>query len=183
MKWDLSIILLEYVKIRLQFIIFLSGICLSSCVCAFARPDVFQVNAAFPFRDRGHGAPSLSLLQTLSNNIHPNTETFWEKEIPPLLSILEGMKIYMNIQTSCFLCICLYKDKFLKNFFFKSHIFFLFIQLVPVSAFLLYIRLLSDCLLLFPESTAESLDKKHWNEKLLKVCLFTLWSNIIPFTL
>lgn len=71
------------------------------------------VNAAFPFRDRGHGAPSLSLLQTLSNNIHPNTETFWEKEIPPLISILE-------------------------------------------------------------ESTAESLDKKNWNEKLLKLLSKTL---------
>uniref|UniRef100_A0A671WTE0 Maestro heat-like repeat family member 1 n=1 Tax=Sparus aurata TaxID=8175 RepID=A0A671WTE0_SPAAU len=59
---------------------------------------ILCVNAAFPFRDRGHGAPSLSLLQTLSNNIHPNTETFWEKEIPPLLSILEGMKIYFLYQ-------------------------------------------------------------------------------------
>ncbi|KAI4810740.1 hypothetical protein KUCAC02_013672, partial [Chaenocephalus aceratus] len=71
------------------------------------------VNAAFPFSSRGHGAPSLSLLQILSINIHPNTEILWEKEIPPLLSILE-------------------------------------------------------------ESTAESLDKKQWGEKLLKLLSKTL---------
>ncbi|KAM9852658.1 maestro heat-like repeat-containing protein family member 1 [Aulostomus maculatus] len=47
------------------------------------------VNAAFPFNSRGHGAPSLSLLQTLSVNIHRNTEALWEKEIPPLLAVLE----------------------------------------------------------------------------------------------
>ncbi|XP_037308997.2 maestro heat-like repeat-containing protein family member 1 isoform X1 [Pungitius pungitius] len=47
------------------------------------------VNAAFPFSSRGHGAPSLSLLQILSVNIHPKTETLWEKDIPPLLSTLE----------------------------------------------------------------------------------------------
>uniref|UniRef100_A0A671WV09 Maestro heat-like repeat family member 1 n=1 Tax=Sparus aurata TaxID=8175 RepID=A0A671WV09_SPAAU len=64
------------------------------------RRKIYSLEAflSFPFRDRGHGAPSLSLLQTLSNNIHPNTETFWEKEIPPLLSILEGMKIYFLYQ-------------------------------------------------------------------------------------
>uniref|UniRef100_A0A8C2WJ67 Maestro heat-like repeat family member 1 n=1 Tax=Cyclopterus lumpus TaxID=8103 RepID=A0A8C2WJ67_CYCLU len=50
---------------------------------------VSQLNAAFPFSSRGHGAPSLSLLQTLSVNIHPKTEALWEKEIPPLLSTLE----------------------------------------------------------------------------------------------
>ncbi|XP_044062559.1 maestro heat-like repeat-containing protein family member 1 isoform X1 [Siniperca chuatsi] len=71
------------------------------------------VNTAFPFNSRGHGAPSLSLLQILSINIHPNTEILWEKEIPPLLSILD-------------------------------------------------------------ESTAESLDKKHWDEKLLKLLSKTL---------
>ncbi|KAM6967979.1 maestro heat-like repeat-containing protein family member 1 [Aplochiton taeniatus] len=48
-----------------------------------------MVNAAFPFRCRGHGAPSLSLLNVLSPNIHPNTEELWEKEIPPLLALLE----------------------------------------------------------------------------------------------
>uniref|UniRef100_A0A8C7X9H7 Maestro heat-like repeat family member 1 n=1 Tax=Oryzias sinensis TaxID=183150 RepID=A0A8C7X9H7_9TELE len=48
---------------------------------------------AFPFNSRGHGAPSLSLLQVLSINIHPNTETLWEKEIPPLLAMLEGRKM------------------------------------------------------------------------------------------
>ncbi|XP_028985036.1 maestro heat-like repeat-containing protein family member 1 isoform X2 [Betta splendens] len=47
------------------------------------------MNAAFPFKSRGHGAPSLSLLQVLSINIHPNTEILWDQEIPPLLSILE----------------------------------------------------------------------------------------------
>ncbi|KAM4568168.1 maestro heat-like repeat-containing protein family member 1 isoform 1-T2 [Fundulus diaphanus] len=71
------------------------------------------VNAAFPFNSRGHGAPSLSLLQILSINIHPNTEAVWEKEIPPLLSLLE-------------------------------------------------------------ESTAESLDKKLWDEKLLELLSKTL---------
>ncbi|XP_045069430.1 maestro heat-like repeat-containing protein family member 1 isoform X2 [Coregonus clupeaformis] len=47
------------------------------------------VNGSFPFRSRGHGAPSLSLLNVISPNIHPNTETLWEKEIPALLSYLE----------------------------------------------------------------------------------------------
>ncbi|XP_007552540.1 maestro heat-like repeat-containing protein family member 1 isoform X2 [Poecilia formosa] len=73
------------------------------------------VNAAFPFNSRGHGPPSLSLLQILSINIHPKTETVWEKEIPPLLSLLE-------------------------------------------------------------ESTAESLDKKKWDEKLLELLSQTLTS-------
>ncbi|XP_043973781.1 maestro heat-like repeat-containing protein family member 1 isoform X1 [Gambusia affinis] len=73
------------------------------------------VNAAFPFNSRGHGPPSLSLLQILSTNIHPKTETVWEKEIPPLLSLLE-------------------------------------------------------------ESTAESLDKKKWDEKLLELLSQTLTS-------
>uniref|UniRef100_A0A3B3CBG5 Maestro heat-like repeat family member 1 n=1 Tax=Oryzias melastigma TaxID=30732 RepID=A0A3B3CBG5_ORYME len=50
-----------------------------------------EVNAAFPFNSRGHGAPSLSLLQVLSINIHPNTETLWEKEIPPLESTAESL--------------------------------------------------------------------------------------------
>ncbi|XP_034553780.1 maestro heat-like repeat-containing protein family member 1 isoform X2 [Notolabrus celidotus] len=71
------------------------------------------VNGAFPFHGRGHGAPSLSLLQILSVNIHPNAEILWEKEIPPLLSVLE-------------------------------------------------------------ESTSESLDKQHWDEKLLKLLSKTL---------
>uniref|UniRef100_A0A674EKM9 Maestro heat like repeat family member 1 n=1 Tax=Salmo trutta TaxID=8032 RepID=A0A674EKM9_SALTR len=48
------------------------------------------VNGSFPFRSRGHGAPSLSLLNVISPNIHPNAETLWEKEIPALLSYLEG---------------------------------------------------------------------------------------------
>ncbi|XP_026149512.1 maestro heat-like repeat-containing protein family member 1 [Mastacembelus armatus] len=47
------------------------------------------VNTAFPFNSREHGPPSLSLLQVLSVNIHPNTGVVWEEEIPPLLSILE----------------------------------------------------------------------------------------------
>ncbi|XP_041708067.1 maestro heat-like repeat-containing protein family member 1 isoform X2 [Coregonus clupeaformis] len=47
------------------------------------------VNGSFPFRSRGHGAPSLSLLNVISPNIHPNTEALWEKEIPALLSYLE----------------------------------------------------------------------------------------------
>uniref|UniRef100_A0A665TI48 Maestro heat-like repeat family member 1 n=1 Tax=Echeneis naucrates TaxID=173247 RepID=A0A665TI48_ECHNA len=34
---------------------------------------------------RGHGMPSLALLQILSASIHPKTESLWEKEIPPLL--------------------------------------------------------------------------------------------------
>ncbi|XP_013858806.1 maestro heat-like repeat-containing protein family member 1 isoform X2 [Austrofundulus limnaeus] len=73
------------------------------------------VNAAFPFNSRGHGAPSLSLLQILSVNIHPNAEKVWEKEIPPLVSLLE-------------------------------------------------------------ESTAESLDKKDWDERLLNLLSKTLTS-------
>ncbi|XP_008430285.1 maestro heat-like repeat-containing protein family member 1 isoform X2 [Poecilia reticulata] len=75
------------------------------------------VNAAFPFNSRGHGPPSLSLLQILSTNIHPKTETVWEKEIPPLLSLLEES-----------------------------------------------------------ESTAKSLDKKKWDEKLLELLSHTLTS-------
>lgn len=71
------------------------------------------VNAAFPFNNRDHGAPSLSLLQILSVSIHPKTELLWDTEIPPLLSVLQ-------------------------------------------------------------ESTAASLDKKHWNEKLLKLLSKTL---------
>lgn len=51
------------------------------------------MNAAFPFSNRGHGAPSLSLLQILSINIHPKTEIICEEEIPVLLSILEGMEM------------------------------------------------------------------------------------------
>ncbi|XP_073782226.1 maestro heat-like repeat-containing protein family member 1 isoform X1 [Danio rerio] len=47
------------------------------------------VNASFPFRYRGHGAPSLSLLNAISPNIHPKAETLWENEIPKLLSYLE----------------------------------------------------------------------------------------------
>ncbi|XP_054638550.1 maestro heat-like repeat-containing protein family member 1 isoform X4 [Dunckerocampus dactyliophorus] len=47
------------------------------------------MNAAFPFSSRGHGAPSLALLQILSVNIHRNTEALWDKEIPPLLAVLE----------------------------------------------------------------------------------------------
>ncbi|KAK9513462.1 hypothetical protein VZT92_026993 [Zoarces viviparus] len=71
------------------------------------------VNAAFPFSSRGHGAPSLTLLQILSINIHPNTQILWDEDIPPLLSMLE-------------------------------------------------------------ESTTESLDKKDWDEKLLKLLSKTL---------
>ncbi|XP_034031218.1 maestro heat-like repeat-containing protein family member 1 isoform X2 [Thalassophryne amazonica] len=71
------------------------------------------VNAAFPFNSRGHGAPSLSLLHILNVNIHRNTKTLWDKEIPPLLSVLD-------------------------------------------------------------ESNAESLNKKQWDEKLLKLLSKTL---------
>lgn len=39
----------------------------------------------------------------------------------------------------------------------------------------------SDCVSLFPESTTESLDKKQWEEKLLKVCLSSVSENIISF--
>ncbi|XP_068612025.1 maestro heat-like repeat-containing protein family member 1 [Brachionichthys hirsutus] len=71
------------------------------------------VNAAFPFNNRDHGVPSLSLLQVLGINVHPNAEILWEKEIPPLISLLE-------------------------------------------------------------ETTAESLNKKHWIEKILKFLSKTL---------
>uniref|UniRef100_A0A6Q2XHU5 Maestro heat-like repeat family member 1 n=1 Tax=Esox lucius TaxID=8010 RepID=A0A6Q2XHU5_ESOLU len=46
--------------------------------------------AAFLMTFRGHGGPSLSLLKVLSPNIHPKAETVWAKEIPALLSCLEG---------------------------------------------------------------------------------------------
>lgn len=49
-----------------------------------------MVNAAFPYRWRGHGIPSLSLLIAISPNIHPSVEEVWQKEIPPLLAQLEG---------------------------------------------------------------------------------------------
>lgn len=61
-------------------------------MCVFVGADVNQMNAAFPFNSRGHGGPSLSLLQVLGINIHPNTEILWEKEITRLLSILEGIE-------------------------------------------------------------------------------------------
>ncbi|XP_072316120.1 maestro heat-like repeat-containing protein family member 1 isoform X2 [Eucyclogobius newberryi] len=51
------------------------------------------VNAAFPFNSRDHGAPSFSLLQVLSTNIHPKLETLWDNEIPPLLSLLEDSSV------------------------------------------------------------------------------------------
>uniref|UniRef100_A0A672KDZ9 Maestro heat-like repeat family member 1 n=1 Tax=Sinocyclocheilus grahami TaxID=75366 RepID=A0A672KDZ9_SINGR len=47
------------------------------------------VNAAFPFRCRGHGAPSLSLLHAISPNIHPKAEPLWENEIPKLVNYFE----------------------------------------------------------------------------------------------
>ncbi|XP_029360299.1 maestro heat-like repeat-containing protein family member 1 isoform X2 [Echeneis naucrates] len=71
------------------------------------------MNGAFPFSSRGHGMPSLALLQILSASIHPKTESLWEKEIPPLLAILE-------------------------------------------------------------ETTTQSLNKKHWDEKMLKLLSKTL---------
>uniref|UniRef100_A0A6Q2YZJ7 Maestro heat-like repeat family member 1 n=1 Tax=Esox lucius TaxID=8010 RepID=A0A6Q2YZJ7_ESOLU len=52
--------------------------------------DLPFVNGSFPFKSRGHGGPSLSLLKVLSPNIHPKAETVWAKEIPALLSCLEG---------------------------------------------------------------------------------------------
>lgn len=64
------------------------------------------MNAAFPFNNRDHGAPSLSLLQILSINIHPNAEAVWDKEIAPLLTVLEGMKICAH--TVIILCIYLH---------------------------------------------------------------------------
>lgn len=64
------------------------------------------MNAAFPFNNRDHGAPSLHLLQILSINIHPNAEAVWDKEIAPLLTVLEGMKICAH--TVIILCIYLY---------------------------------------------------------------------------
>ena len=62
--------------------------CVCVCVCVCVLP--LQVNAAFPFGSRGHGAPSLSLLNVLSLNIHPDLDVLWEKEIPPLVALLEG---------------------------------------------------------------------------------------------
>ncbi|GAA6103654.1 maestro heat-like repeat-containing protein family member 1 isoform X1 [Tachysurus ichikawai] len=47
------------------------------------------VNAAFPFLYRGHGSPSLSLLNAIGPSINPKVEALWESEIPKLLSYLE----------------------------------------------------------------------------------------------
>ncbi|XP_035386626.1 maestro heat-like repeat-containing protein family member 1 isoform X2 [Electrophorus electricus] len=47
------------------------------------------VNACFPFRCRGHGAPSLSLLNAISPSIHPKVQALWETEVPHLLTCLE----------------------------------------------------------------------------------------------
>ncbi|XP_028837282.1 maestro heat-like repeat-containing protein family member 1 isoform X2 [Denticeps clupeoides] len=47
------------------------------------------VNAAFPFRCRNHGAPSLSLLLALAPSFHANAEQVWQREIPELLASLE----------------------------------------------------------------------------------------------
>ncbi|XP_061112015.1 maestro heat-like repeat-containing protein family member 1 [Conger conger] len=47
------------------------------------------VNASFPFRCRGRGAPSLGLMRVLSTSIHPKLEYVWQAEIPPLLHCLE----------------------------------------------------------------------------------------------
>uniref|UniRef100_A0A8D0D6V9 Maestro heat-like repeat family member 1 n=1 Tax=Sander lucioperca TaxID=283035 RepID=A0A8D0D6V9_SANLU len=74
---------------------------LCTFVCSLVCLGVFQVNAAFPFSSRGHGAPSLSLLLILSINIHPNTEILWEKEIPPLLSIFLYRCVGVTLQ-QCF---------------------------------------------------------------------------------
>ncbi|XP_018587460.2 maestro heat-like repeat-containing protein family member 1 [Scleropages formosus] len=47
------------------------------------------VNASYPFRARGRGAPSLRLLEVLGPSIHLNVENLWEVEVPLLLSYLE----------------------------------------------------------------------------------------------
>uniref|UniRef100_A0A671QI06 Maestro heat-like repeat-containing protein family member 1 n=1 Tax=Sinocyclocheilus anshuiensis TaxID=1608454 RepID=A0A671QI06_9TELE len=63
------------------------------------------VNAAFPFRCRGHGAPSLSLLHTISTNIHPKAEPLWENEIPKLVNYLEGLLKYTTVMYFLYRCI------------------------------------------------------------------------------
>uniref|UniRef100_A0A4W4GLS8 Maestro heat-like repeat family member 1 n=1 Tax=Electrophorus electricus TaxID=8005 RepID=A0A4W4GLS8_ELEEL len=55
-----------------------------------SMPVLLQVNACFPFRCRGHGAPSLSLLNAISPSIHPKVQALWETEVPHLLTCLEG---------------------------------------------------------------------------------------------
>uniref|UniRef100_A0A8C7VWQ4 Maestro heat-like repeat family member 1 n=1 Tax=Oncorhynchus mykiss TaxID=8022 RepID=A0A8C7VWQ4_ONCMY len=60
-----------------------------------------------PFTSRGHGAPSLSLLNVISPNIHPNAETLWEKEIPALLSYLEGFWSWLHGSFQSFLYRCI----------------------------------------------------------------------------
>uniref|UniRef100_A0AAR2IL20 Maestro heat-like repeat family member 1 n=1 Tax=Pygocentrus nattereri TaxID=42514 RepID=A0AAR2IL20_PYGNA len=62
----------------------------SNFIIDFTASILSQVNAAFPFRCRGHGTPSLSLLHAISPNIHPKAEELWDTEIPKLLSHLEG---------------------------------------------------------------------------------------------
>uniref|UniRef100_A0AAY5F5H7 Maestro heat-like repeat family member 1 n=1 Tax=Electrophorus electricus TaxID=8005 RepID=A0AAY5F5H7_ELEEL len=54
-----------------------------------SMPVLLQVNACFPFRCRGHGAPSLSLLNAISPSIHPKVQALWETEVPHLLTCLE----------------------------------------------------------------------------------------------
>uniref|UniRef100_A0A672KBM8 Maestro heat-like repeat family member 1 n=1 Tax=Sinocyclocheilus grahami TaxID=75366 RepID=A0A672KBM8_SINGR len=64
-----------------------------------------QVNAAFPFRCRGHGAPSLSLLHAISPNIHPKAEPLWENEIPKLVNYFEGLLKYTTVMYFLYRCI------------------------------------------------------------------------------
>uniref|UniRef100_A0A8C2HAE0 Maestro heat-like repeat family member 1 n=1 Tax=Cyprinus carpio TaxID=7962 RepID=A0A8C2HAE0_CYPCA len=64
-----------------------------------------QVNAAFPFRCRGHGAPSLSLLHAISPNIHPKAKPLWENEIPTLVTYLEGLLKYTTVMYFLYWCI------------------------------------------------------------------------------
>uniref|UniRef100_A0A8C7RNA1 Maestro heat-like repeat family member 1 n=1 Tax=Oncorhynchus mykiss TaxID=8022 RepID=A0A8C7RNA1_ONCMY len=77
------------------------------CLLGEGAPFTRCVNGSFPFRSRGHGAPSLSLLNVISPNIHPNAETLWEKEIPALLSYLEGFWSWLHGSFQSFLYRCI----------------------------------------------------------------------------
>lgn len=150
------------------------------------------MNAAFPFNNRDHGAPSLHLLQILSINIHPNAEAVWDKEIAPLLTVLEGMKICAH--TVIILCIYLYYTIYvlccsytnwhfcpsgvlMLGFFFWF--FFLVKMIVTLSVILMHsifhyaaARAFWLWFLVLTESAAESLDEKEWDKRLLEVCGF-----------
>uniref|UniRef100_A0A672FRA6 Maestro heat-like repeat family member 1 n=1 Tax=Salarias fasciatus TaxID=181472 RepID=A0A672FRA6_SALFA len=72
-------------------------LCKSLIVLGTKKKSNEEASFKIDFIQEGRGAPSLSLLQILNVNIHPKTESLWESEIPPLLSILEGKKNHVIV--------------------------------------------------------------------------------------